>query len=346
MSDTQQVILITGAAQRIGLHCAKALNRQDYKVVISYRRQRPVIDTLTEKGIDCIQADFATVEGVESFTDTIRQRYPQLRAIIHNASDWKHDSSHNQADIFEQMMAIHARAPMLINQQLADRLSGEKADIIHLTDYVASTGSARHMAYAASKAASDHLVRAWHRTYGLPVLITNCSNNYGPNQFPEKLIPMVVLRALAGEQIPVYGTGENVRDWLYVRDHADAILCVLESGKLGETYNIGGEAERTNIDLVHEICAVLDQLRPRTGGHYADQIGFITDRPGHDRRYAMNITKIKTDLEWQPNTELETGLAKTVKWYLDNQKWWQKILTRNAATQRQGLAGIATPSKE
>ena len=192
--------------------------------------------------------------------------------------------------------------------------------------------------YAASKAASDHLVRAWHRTYGLPVLITNCSNNYGPYQFPEKLIPLVIIKALAGEDIPIYGNGKNIRDWLYVGDHAHALLDVLEKGTIGQTYNIGGENERSNIDLVKDICVLLDRLAPRNHASYHEQISFIKDRPGHDRRYAMNIAKIKNDLGWAPQTKADKGLALTVKWYLDNQDWWQKILDKNAATRRQGLA--------
>ena len=192
--------------------------------------------------------------------------------------------------------------------------------------------------YAASKASADHLVRAWHRTYGLPVLITNCSNNYGPYQFPEKLIPLVIIKALAGEDIPIYGSGENIRDWLYVGDHAHALLEVLKKGAIGKTYNIGGENERSNINLVKDICILLDDLVPRNHTSYQEQISFIKDRPGHDRRYAMNITRITNDLGWSPRTKASTGLAQTVKWYIANQDWWQKILDKSAATRRQGLA--------
>ncbi len=190
--------------------------------------------------------------------------------------------------------------------------------------------------YAASKAASDHLVRAWHRTYGLPILITNCSNNYGPYQFPEKLIPMVVIKALAGEKIPVYGTGENVRDWLHVADHASAIMAVLARGKSGETYNIGGDNERTNIDLVREICACLNDISPSIKGDYARLISFTDDRPGHDRRYAIDNTKICAQLGWTPTTQPADGLKQTVRWYVDNPKWREAILVRGDAVRRQG----------
>ena len=180
--------------------------------------------------------------------------------------------------------------------------------------------------YSASKAGSDHLVRAWHHTYGLPTLVTNCSNNYGPYHFPEKLIPLVVIKALAGEALPVYGTGENVRDWLHVEDHVRALRRVFEAGRPGETYNVGGNSERTNIEVVRAICGLLDALRPRPDGRpYAEQISFVTDRPGHDMRYAIDAAKLKRELGWEPRESFETGLAKTVRWYLDNEAWWRAI---------------------
>jgi dTDP-glucose 4,6-dehydratase len=189
--------------------------------------------------------------------------------------------------------------------------------------------------YSASKAASDHLVRAWNETYGLPVVITNCSNNYGPFHFPEKLIPVVILRALAGESIPVYGKGENIRDWLYVEDHADALLTVLQNGKVGRTYNIGGENEAKNIDLVRTICEILDAKRP-ADTPYAEQITFVTDRPGHDLRYAIDPTRIRTELSWRPSVTLEQGLERTVQWYLDNEDWWRALLDRDGVGKRLG----------
>jgi dTDP-glucose 4,6-dehydratase len=191
--------------------------------------------------------------------------------------------------------------------------------------------------YSASKAASDHLVRAWSETYSLPVLVTNCSNNYGPYHFPEKLIPVVILRALAGEPIPIYGTGENVRDWLYVEDHADALLTVLERGQTGRTYNIGGENEATNIELVRAICAILDRLKPASAPHDRN-ITFVSDRPGHDLRYAIDPTRIRDELGWRPSVTLKQGLEKTVHWYLDNENWWRALQSREGVGQRLGTA--------
>ncbi|MEM9581394.1 MAG: dTDP-glucose 4,6-dehydratase, partial [Pseudomonadota bacterium] len=190
--------------------------------------------------------------------------------------------------------------------------------------------------YSASKAASDHLVRAWHETYGLPVVLSNCSNNYGPFHFPEKLIPVVILNALAGQPIPVYGKGENVRDWLYVEDHADALLTVLQKGRVGRSYNIGGENEARNIDLVQMICAILDDKRPQNRP-YSKQITFVTDRPGHDLRYAIDPTRIRLELGWRPSVTLEEGLEKTVQWYLDNESWWRVLQDRQGVGERLGV---------
>jgi dTDP-glucose 4,6-dehydratase len=176
--------------------------------------------------------------------------------------------------------------------------------------------------YSASKAASDHLVRAWHHTYGLPVLTTNCSNNYGPYHFPEKLIPLMIVNALAGKPLPVYGDGMQVRDWLYVKDHCSAIRRVLEAGRLGEVYNVGGWNEKPNIEIVKTVCALLDELRPRADGkHYAEQISYVTDRPGHDRRYAIDARKLEAELGWKPAETFDTGIRKTVAWYLANPDW-------------------------
>ncbi len=191
--------------------------------------------------------------------------------------------------------------------------------------------------YSASKAASDHLVRAWAETYGLPVVLTNCSNNYGPYHFPEKLIPVVILNALHGKPIPVYGKGENIRDWLYVEDHADALLLVLQKGQTGRSYNIGGENERRNIDLVRTICALLDEMAPKATP-YADQITFVTDRPGHDARYAIDPTRLREELGWRPSVTVEEGLRRTVRWYLDNESWWRPLLDRKGVGERLGKA--------
>lgn len=190
--------------------------------------------------------------------------------------------------------------------------------------------------YSASKASSDHLVRAWHETFGLPIVLTNCSNNYGPFQFPEKLIPLVILNALMGKPLPIYGDGENIRDWLHVEDHADALLLVLEQGAVGRNYNIGGENERTNLEMVETLCAILDRLSPRDRGSYTELITFVTDRPGHDARYAIDPARIRDELGWRPSVTVEGGLEKTVHWYLDNEDWWRPLLNRSGFGQRLG----------
>jgi len=195
--------------------------------------------------------------------------------------------------------------------------------------------------YAASKAASDHLVRAWHHTYGLPVLITNCSNNYGPYQFPEKLIPLMILKALAGEPLPVYGDGRNVRDWLYVEDHCRAVRTVLQGGRPGQTYNIGGHGEKTNLEVVKTICALLDELAPASPLLHAALLTFVEDRPGHDRRYAIDAGKIRRELGWVPQETFQTGLHKTIRWYLENRDWWQRVLDGSYRGERLGVVSSA-----
>lgn len=193
--------------------------------------------------------------------------------------------------------------------------------------FTETTAYAPNSPYSASKAGSDHLVRAYHHTYGLPTLTTNCSNNYGPYQFPEKLIPLVIANALAGKPLPIYGNGSNVRDWLFVGDHCSAIRAVIAGGTLGETYNVGGWNEKTNLEVVHTLCALLDQIRPKDSGSYRDQIAFVTDRPGHDQRYAIDARKIERELGWRPAETFETGLEKTVRWYLDNSRWVENVMS-------------------
>lgn len=196
-----------------------------------------------------------------------------------------------------------------------------------------------HSPYAASKASSDHLARAWHDTYGLPVIVSNCSNNYGPYQFPEKLIPVVLLKCLRSESIPVYGRGENVRDWLFVQDHCEALLQIVSEGQVGATYNIGGNNELRNIDLVRSLCQLMDELHPRGDRKlYADQIQFVADRPGHDLRYAIDATKLKRELGWEPKQDRVSGFRKTVQWYLDNSSWWENILSGGYRLERQGMS--------
>jgi dTDP-glucose 4,6-dehydratase len=205
--------------------------------------------------------------------------------------------------------------------------------------FTESTPYAPNSPYSASKAASDHLVRAFHHTYGLPVLTTNCSNNYGPYQFPEKLIPLMIMKALAGEPLPVYGDGRNIRDWLYVGDHCAAIRTVLEKGRPGEVYNVGGDAERENIVVVRTLCALLDERRPREDGRsYGEQITFVQDRPGHDRRYAIDSGKLQRELGWRPTQTFESGIALTVDWYLSNQTWVRRVLDGSYRGERLGVA--------
>ena len=205
--------------------------------------------------------------------------------------------------------------------------------------FAETTPYAPNSPYSASKAGSDHLVRAWHHTYGLPVLTTNCSNNYGPHQFPEKLIPLMILNALDGKPLPVYGDGGNVRDWLYVGDHAAAIHRVLENGRPGETYNVGGRHEKTNLEIVETLCATLDRLAPRPGGDsYHALVTFVKDRPGHDRRYAIDARKIEAELDWRPAETFATGLEKTVRWYLENRPWCERVTADKAARERRGVA--------
>jgi dTDP-glucose 4,6-dehydratase len=194
--------------------------------------------------------------------------------------------------------------------------------------------------YSASKAASDHLAQAWHRTYGLPVIVSNCSNNYGPRQFPEKLIPLTILKALAGEALPVYGDGANVRDWLHVEDHAAGLMALIERGRPGERYNFGGDSERTNLAVVEHICATLDRLVPAARPR-RELIAFVTDRPGHDRRYAIDASKVRRELGWQPRQSFEAGLERTVRWYLDNRPWWEPLRARVYGGERLGLLEAA-----
>lgn len=267
----------------------------------------------------------------------------QPRAVVHFAAESHVDRSiHGPAD-FIQTNIVGSFTLLEAVRSYWGKLEGAaKADfrLLHVsTDEVfgslgpqdpqfsESTAYAPNSPYSASKAASDHLVRAYHHTYGLPVVTTNCSNNYGPYHFPEKLIPLMITNALAGKALPVYGDGHNVRDWLYVGDHCSAIREVLARGRLGETYNVGGWNEKTNLEVVHTLCDLLDELKPKATGSYRDQIAFVKDRPGHDRRYAIDARKLERELGWRPAETFETGLRKTVRWYLDNQAWVKDVVS-------------------
>ena len=266
----------------------------------------------------------------------------QPRAVVNFAAESHVDRSiHGPEDFIQTNVVGTFRLLEAVRAYWNGLESSKKADFrfLHVsTDEVYGTLSPTDPAftednnyepnspYSASKAASDHLVRAWHHTYGLPVLTTNCSNNYGPLHFPEKLIPLMIVNALAGKSLPVYGDGMQVRDWLYVRDHCSAIRRVLDAGKLGDTYNVGGWNEKANIEIVKTVCALLNELRPRTDGKsYAEQITYVTDRPGHDRRYAIDARKLERELGWKPAETFETGIRKTVQWYLDNPEWVQNV---------------------
>lgn len=242
--------------------------------------------------------------------------------------------TYNMLEAARAYWSAHAPEGFRFHHISTDEVFGTLGDTGLFTE---DTPYAPNSPYSASKAASDHLVRAWAETYGLPVVLSNCSNNYGPYHFPEKLVPVVILKALAGEAIPVYGAGENVRDWLYVEDHAEALLCVLGKGALGRSYNIGGNNELRNIDLVRMICAILDEMQP-AAAPYADQITFVTDRPGHDLRYAIDASRIRDELGWQPSVTVQEGLQRTVRWYLDNADWWRALQNRDGVGQRLGTA--------
>ncbi|MGV3772967.1 MAG: dTDP-glucose 4,6-dehydratase [Verrucomicrobiales bacterium] len=276
----------------------------------------------------------------------------QPDALIHLAAESHVDRSIDAPGVFIQTNVVGTFNLLQASLKYFHTLAEEKKSqfrFIHVsTDevygslddegvFTEQTPYAPRSPYAASKAASDHLARAWHHTYGLPVIVTNCTNNYGPFQFPEKLIPLAILKAIRGEPIPIYGSGEQVRDWLHVRDHASALLTVLEKGKEGETYNIGGANERRNIDLVRSICGILDEVLPLPASRkYHEQIIWTCDRPGHDFRYAMDIAKIRRDLGWTPAHPFDQGLRETVCWYLENEEWWQDILSGEYRLQRLG----------
>jgi len=339
MSDT---ILVTGGAGFIGSAVVRQLiGETDAEVV--------TVDCLTYAGH---RANLASVLNsprhhliVEDIADAaamndVFERF-EPRAVMHLAAESHVDRSIDGPAAFIETNILGTYTLLEAARHHWRSQGGEGADdfrFLHVsTDEVygelgdegafhETTPYDPSSPYSASKASADHLARAWHRTYGLPVLVTNCSNNYGPYQYPEKLIPVIILKALAGDPIPVYGTGENVRDWLYVDDHATALRTVLEEGETGETYNVGGRAERQNIEVVHAVCDVLDDIRPRGGDSYRSLISFVTDRPGHDWRYAIDCSKIENDLGWTPTTSFEAGIRQTVEWYIEHLDWVDEVL--------------------
>ena len=333
------MILVTGGAGFIGANFVLDWLAHSDEPVLN-------LDKLTYAGnlhnLDSLQGDarhlFVQGDiGDRALLDRLLAQH-QPRAVLHFAAESHVDRSiHGPEDFIQTNVVGTFRLLEAVRQYWSALPATQKEAFrfLHVsTDEVYGTLSPDEPAfaethqiepnspYSASKAASDHLVRAWHHTYGLPVLTTNCSNNYGPLHFPEKLIPLVIVNALAGKPLPIYGDGKQVRDWLYVRDHCSAIRRVLQAGRLGEVYNVGGWNEQANIDIVHTVCALLDELRPRADGQpYAAQITYVQDRPGHDRRYAIDARKLERDLGWKPAETFATGIRKTVQWYLDNPEW-------------------------
>src|SRR5438270_12082806 len=327
------MLLVTGGAGFIGANFAVSTVRETGEPLVN-------LDKLTYAGnlrnVDAVRGDerHRFVQGDICDRELLREllRTHRPRAIVHFAAESHVDRSIEgpaefvQTNVFGTWALLEeARAYWEAGgRDAAFRFLHVSTDEVNCSlgpddpAFTEDTPYAPNSPYAASKAASDHMVRAYHHTYGRPVVTINCSNNYGPRQFPEKLIPLMIRNALAGKPLPVYGDGRNVRDWLYVGDHCEAIRLVLARGRHGETYNIGGETERANIDLVRTVCTLLDRLRPRAKGSYSELITFVKDRPGHDRRYAMNIDKIRRELGWRPRESFESGLEKTVRWYIDN----------------------------
>ena len=332
------MILVTGGAGFIGANFVLDWLEQGLEPIVTldaltYAGNRENLATLDgDARHTFVRGDIGDRALVDSLLTTHRPR-----AIVHFAAESHVDRSIHGPGAFVRTNIEGTFTLLQAARGYWEQLAGgerERFRFLHVsTDevygslgpsdpaFAETTPYAPNSPYAASKAASDHLVRAWHHTYKLPVLTTNCSNNYGPYQFPEKLIPLVIVNALAGKPLPIYGDGQNVRDWLYVRDHCTAIRTVIERGRLGETYNIGGWNEKTNLEIVHTICALLDELRPSPAGSYRRLITFVTDRPGHDRRYAIDARKIERELGWRPVETFDTGIRRTVQWYLDNEKW-------------------------
>ncbi|MEO6155551.1 MAG: dTDP-glucose 4,6-dehydratase [Thermomonas sp.] len=344
--------LVTGGAGFIGGNFVLDAVRGCVRVVnldaLTYAGNRDTLAALDGDG------NHVFVHGDIGDSDLVARLLAEYRpdAVVNFAAESHVDRSIDGPAAFVQTNVVGTLALLEATRDYWKSLEGEAKKafrFLHVsTDEVygslGETGKFRedtpyapNSPYSASKAASDHLVRAFHHTYGLPVVTTNCSNNYGPYQFPEKLVPLIIARALAGEPLPIYGDGKNVRDWLYVGDHVAAIRAVLERGRVGETYNVGGDAEMQNIEVVHAICALLDARRPREDGQpRASQITYVTDRPGHDRRYAIDAGKLKSELGWVPEHDFDQGIADTVDWYLNNQQWVGRVLDGSYRLERMG----------
>ncbi len=336
------MIVVTGGAGFIGANFVLDWTRRETEPVVNidkltYAGSTRTLDQLGEHpGYTFVLADICDRAAMERVFETCRPR-----AVVHFAAESHVDRSirmpgefvrSNVVGTFTLLQAAHRHwLGLEAAEQRAFRFLHVSTDEVFGSlgpddaPFTERSVYAPNSPYSASKAASDHLVRAWHHTFGLPTLTTHCSNNYGPFQFPEKLIPLMIRSALAGERLPVYGDGLNVRDWLYVGDHCSAIRQVLAAGVPGETYNIGGRNELTNLQVVDALCTLLDRLRPKPEGSYRDQLRMVTDRPGHDRRYAIDATRMQAELGWLPAESFETGLEKTVRWYLDNRQWVDEV---------------------
>jgi len=343
--------LVTGGCGFIGSNYIRTVldREEDLHVVnldkLTYAGNIQNLDGISSNNLTIVKGDICDVDLVNSLFEK-----HHFDTVVHFAAESHVDRSIEGPAEFIQTNVVGTLNLLEQSRIFINKTNNDNFRFLHVsTDevygslgddgkFLETTPYDPSSPYSASKAGSDHLVRAWNRTFGLPTLITNCSNNYGSYQFPEKLVPLMIINSLQGNPLPVYGKGENVRDWLFVGDHCDAIHTVLAKGEIGETYNIGGNNEIKNIDVVTIICSLLDEISPREdGSSYSDLITFVKDRPGHDFRYAIDAGKIQNDLGWSPNESFETGIRKTIHWYLDNQNWWKAIQDNNYRQERLGV---------
>ena len=343
--------LVTGGCGFIGSNYIRTVldREEDLHVVnldkLTYAGNIQNLNGISSNNLTIVKGDICDVDLVNSLFEK-----HQFDTVVHFAAESHVDRSIEGPAEFIQTNVVGTLNLLEQSRIFINKTNNDNFRFLHIsTDevygslgddgkFLETTPYDPSSPYSASKAGSDHLVRAWNRTFGLPTLITNCSNNYGSYQFPEKLVPLMIINCLQGNPLPVYGKGENVRDWLFVGDHCDAIHTVLAKGEIGETYNIGGNNEIKNLDVVTIICSLLDEISPReNGSSYSDLITFVKDRPGHDFRYAIDAGKIQNDLGWSPNESFETGIRKTIHWYLDNQNWWKAIQDNNYRQERLGV---------